>query len=110
MTVLYTTHYMEEAQELSDRVGIIDHGEMIALGTQAELRRQVGENDAIVLHIGEGDDGEAVVAAIRGVEGVSQAEVVDSAITVIAPEAEEILAPVISAVCLARREDPVHGD
>ena len=46
MTVLYTTHYMEEAQELSDRVGIIDHGELIALGTQAELSRQVGENDA----------------------------------------------------------------
>ena len=42
MTVLYTTHYMEEAQELSDRVGIIDHGELIALGTQAELTRQVG--------------------------------------------------------------------
>ena len=43
MTVLYTTHYMEEAQELSDRVGIIDHGELIALGTQAELTRQVGQ-------------------------------------------------------------------
>ena len=42
MTVLYTTHYMEEAAELSDRVGIIDHGELIALGTQAELTRQVG--------------------------------------------------------------------
>ena len=62
MTVLYTTHYMEEAQELSDRVGIIDHGELIALGTQAELRRQVGENDAIVLHIGEGENGEALAA------------------------------------------------
>ena len=34
MTLLYTTHYMEEAQELSDRVGIIDHGELIALGMQ----------------------------------------------------------------------------
>ena len=33
MTVLYTTHLMEEAQELSDRVGIIDYGEIIALGT-----------------------------------------------------------------------------
>ncbi|MCK7526885.1 MAG: ATP-binding cassette domain-containing protein [Ignavibacteriales bacterium] len=42
MTVLYTTHYMEEAQELSDRVGIIDHGELIALGTQEELTQQVG--------------------------------------------------------------------
>ena len=101
MTVLYTTHYMEEAQELSDRVGIIDHGELIALGTQAELRRQVGENDAVVLHIGEEDDGEKLVAAIRGIDGVLQAQVSDHAITVIAPEAEEILAPVISAANLA---------
>ena len=41
MTVLYTTHYMEEAQELSDRVGIIDHGEMIAIGTQAVGRLKI---------------------------------------------------------------------
>ena len=53
MTVLYTTHYMEEAQELSNRVGIIDHGELIALGTQAELTRQVGENETLILHLGE---------------------------------------------------------
>jgi ABC-2 type transport system ATP-binding protein len=101
MTVLYTTHYMEEAQELSDRVGIIDHGELIALGTQAELRRQVGENDAVVLHMGEGDDGETLAAAIRGIDGVSQAQVSDHTITVIAPEAEEILAPVIAAASQA---------
>ncbi len=96
MTVLYTTHYMEEAQELSDRVGIIDHGELIALGTQAELRRQVGENDTVVLHIGESDDGERLAAAIRGVEGVARAQAADASITVIAPEAEDILAPVIT--------------
>lgn len=50
MSVLYTTHYMEEAQELSDAVGIIDHGQMIALGTQDELRRMVGEQDTLRLH------------------------------------------------------------
>lgn len=101
MTVLYTTHYMEEAQELSNRVGIIDHGELIALGTQAELRRQVGENDAIVLHIGECEDREGVAAAIREIETVSRAEVSDGTITVIAPEAEDILAPVVT-VCNTR--------
>ena len=37
MTVLYTTHYMEEAQELSDHIGIMDNGELIAQGTNAEL-------------------------------------------------------------------------
>lgn len=97
MTVLYTTHYMEEAQELSHRVGIIDHGELIALGTQAELRRQVGESDAIVLCLGEGEDGAAAVEAMRRIEGVSHVQAADGAITVIATEAEDVLAPVITA-------------
>lgn len=49
MTVLYTTHYMEEAQELSDRVGIMDRGELIACGKQIELIQQTNARDAIVL-------------------------------------------------------------
>ena len=53
MTVLYTTHLMEEAQELSDRVGIIDHGEIIALGSQGDLIQQVGETDRLILKVGE---------------------------------------------------------
>lgn len=52
MTVLYTTHLMEEAEELSDRVGIIDHGEIIALGEQGELTQQVGEEDRIEITLG----------------------------------------------------------
>ena len=43
---------MEEAQELSDRVGIMDHGEIIAMGTQAELTQQVGEEDRLEFTIG----------------------------------------------------------
>jgi ABC-2 type transport system ATP-binding protein len=96
MTVLYTTHYMEEAEELSDRVGIIDHGEMIALGTQPELHRQVGENDALILHIDEDLIGEDLLAAVRRVPGVLKADITDHAVAIIAPEAEEIMAPVIS--------------
>ena len=49
MTVLYTTHYMEEAEELSDRVGIIDKGRLIALGPLAELTRVVGEPETLRL-------------------------------------------------------------
>jgi linearmycin/streptolysin S transport system ATP-binding protein len=47
MTVLYTTHYMEEAQELSDRIAIMDQGRMIAVGTQAELVQMVGERTRV---------------------------------------------------------------
>ena len=54
MTILYTTHMMEEAQELSDRVGIIDHGELIALGTQGKLTQQVREDDQIEFAIDGG--------------------------------------------------------
>jgi ABC-2 type transport system ATP-binding protein len=95
MTVLYTTHYMEEAEELSDRVGIIDHGELIALGTQEELNRQVGENDTLVLHIDENQNGQPLAEAVRTIRTVLKADVTDHAVAVIAPEAEEVMAPVI---------------
>jgi ABC-2 type transport system ATP-binding protein len=96
MTVLYTTHYMEEAEELSDRVGIIDHGQLIALGTQAELTRQVGETDTLQLHIGENDDPDPLVASLRGVPGVLVVEATDHDIAIVTPSAEEILAPVVA--------------
>lgn len=97
MTVLYTTHYMEEAAELSNRVGIIDHGDLIALGTQAELTRQVGEKETLVLHIGENDDPEFLAQNLRKIEGVLKADVTDHEISVITSDAEEVLAPVVSA-------------
>ncbi len=96
MTVLYTTHYMEEAQELSDRVGIIDHGELIALGTQKELTQQVGQNETLILHIGENDDPEALAKSLKGIKDVLEANVSDHEVSIITPEAEDILAPVVS--------------
>jgi ABC-2 type transport system ATP-binding protein len=54
MTVLYTTHLMEEAQELSDRVAIIDQGQIIAMGTQDELTQQVGEEDRLIVTFADG--------------------------------------------------------
>lgn len=96
MTVLYTTHYMEEAQELSHRVGIIDHGDLIAIGTQAELTRQVGEYESLQLMLGEMDDANALSKALSGLEGVVRADVVDHCIDIITPEAELVLAPAVS--------------
>jgi ABC-2 type transport system ATP-binding protein len=96
MTVLYTTHYMEEAQELSNRVGIIDHGDLIALGTQAELTRQVGENETLILHLAEGEDPQPLADALRVMDGVLGADAGDLAVTVIVPEAEDALAPAIT--------------
>lgn len=95
MTVLYTTHYMEEAEELSDRVGIIDHGELIAIGTQKELTQQVGETETLLLHISENDDPEALAAAFKGIKDVQEASVINHQVSVIAQSAKDVLAPVI---------------
>jgi ABC-2 type transport system ATP-binding protein len=71
-TVLYTTHLMEEAQELSDRVGIIDYGEIIALGTQDELIQSVGEEDRLILKVGDQTIGEEMLQGLQEqVEGVT---------------------------------------
>lgn len=96
MTVLYTTHYMEEAEELSNRVGIIDHGELIAIGSQKELTQQVGQTETLILHIGEHDDQEALAAVLKHVHGVLEAEPSENTVSIITPEAEEILAAVVT--------------
>ena len=51
MAVLYTTHYMEEAERLCDRVGIIDEGKIIAEGTRRELVALVGQRDRVHLDV-----------------------------------------------------------
>lgn len=97
MTVLYTTHYMEEAAEFSHRVGIIDHGQMIALGTQKELTRQVGQTETLLLHISENDDPAALAQSLIGLEGILQAQASDHQVSVITPQAEDVLAAVVGA-------------
>jgi ABC-2 type transport system ATP-binding protein len=73
MTILYTTHYMAEAQELSDRVGIIDHGKMIALGTHEELVRIVGEEAHVRLRVDH--DLLGMIDRWSAVPGVSRAAI-----------------------------------
>ncbi len=96
MTVLYTTHYMEEAAELSNRVGIIDHGELIALGTQKELTQQVGETETLILHIGENDDSNALAESLKGLDDILETNATDHEVSIITHQAEDILASVVS--------------
>jgi ABC-2 type transport system ATP-binding protein len=96
LTVLYTTHYMEEAQELSHRVGIIDQGEMIANGTQKELTQTIGQHETLRLHLGEDIDADWLASDLRGLPGVIQSSADNHAVLLMVPEAEEALAPVIT--------------
>lgn len=51
ITIFLTTHYMEEAEELSDRVAIIDAGRIIALGTPRQLKAEIPGNDIIIVSL-----------------------------------------------------------
>jgi ABC-2 type transport system ATP-binding protein len=96
MTVLYTTHYMEEAQELSDRVGIIDHGELIALGTQKELTQMVGEQDVLRLHLADDQPSGPLADGLCSLPDVVRCSATDHEVVLVVPDAETALAPVIT--------------
>jgi ABC-2 type transport system ATP-binding protein len=94
MAVLYTTHYMEEAERLCDRIGILDRGRMIAEGTQAELVANIGENDLIIV---EGQHDPSVVEFCRTVEGVVHAEQTGRGIEVTSTSGTRTMGPLLAA-------------
>ena len=96
MTVLYTTHYMEEAQELSDRIGIIDHGKMIALGTLPELTQLVGEQDIVELGIIEEHSRPELITALGAVEGVREVKAENGNVRLIANDGNAALPDLIT--------------
>ena len=69
MTIFLTTQYLEEADALADRVGIIDHGTIIAEGTPAELKRSIGA-DIIAVRVDDVPRAEPVIAAVSGIDAV----------------------------------------
>lgn len=70
VTILYTSHLMEEVQAISDRVGIIDHGDIIALGTVGELIQKVGEEDRILFRLNQPLP-PALIERLRTIESVT---------------------------------------
>jgi ABC-2 type transport system ATP-binding protein len=88
-TVLYTTHYMEEAQELSDHIAIMDHGKIIASGSHAELVRIVGEVDRITLSINA--ESRRVIETWKKARGVKDVSAEDGTLTVLADDSNQVL-------------------
>jgi ABC-2 type transport system ATP-binding protein len=95
MAVLYTTHYMEEAERLCDRIGIVDLGEVKAEGTRAELVALVGEHDRVVIEASGGL--ERAVAAIAALPGVAAASAADGSLALIVDDARTLLPELLRA-------------
>jgi ABC-2 type transport system ATP-binding protein len=89
MTVLYTTHYMEEAQELSDHIAIMDHGKMVACGTHDELVKLVGQQTRIDLKVNV--PAAKVLGAWRTIKGVAHVSEEDERISVLAEDSNLVL-------------------
>ncbi len=95
LAVVYTTHYMEEAERVCDRVGIIDQGHLIAEGTRRELVAQLGEQDRIELNAA--GDLEALAKACRAVEGVTSVATADNGVQIVASEGRHLLPALLEA-------------
>jgi linearmycin/streptolysin S transport system ATP-binding protein len=109
MAVLYTTHYMEEAERLCDRIGIVDLGELKAEGTREELVSLVGEHDRVALE-GVGDL-QAAADACQALEPVRAASVQDGAIQLIVDHARRVLPDLLTTATnagVAVRSVDVH--
>jgi ABC-2 type transport system ATP-binding protein len=102
MAVLYTTHYMEEAERLCDRVGILDEGQLKAEGTRRELVGMVGEHDR--LRLGTRGDVTPAVEALRAMPAVIDATASDGAIDLLVRDARAALAEIVRAAAEAGAE------
>ena len=94
-TIFLTTQYLEEADELADRVGILNDGKLVAEGTPDELKRTVGE-DVIIARID--GEGAAALAAVKGIEGISLAELHGDELTIAATDGASVISPVAVAL------------
>lgn len=94
LSVLYTTHYMEEAERLCDRLAIMDEGKIKATGTRRELVAMVGQHDVVALTVSR--SARAAAEALRALPGVRSATAQDEqSVSVIADGAAALLPEII---------------
>ena len=105
VTIFLTTQYLEEADALADRVGIINRGRLIAQGTPAELKRSLS-NDVVIVQLDAGANGQVAEAkaALAALDGVADVDASGSEVIVqVANGAAEI-----SNIALALNEHGIH--
>jgi ABC-2 type transport system ATP-binding protein len=97
ITVLLTTHYMEEADSLSDRLAIIDHGRVLALGSPQELKDTFGARTIFDLKLKSHEGLEPLVATLKARSDVTSAEITPDGLRVIAASSDGLLPELVQA-------------
>jgi ABC-2 type transport system ATP-binding protein len=97
-TLLLTTHYMAEADELCDRLAIIDKGRVLACDTPANLKRKVQEHPLFHLTLAPGSDGLAAVRAVPGVHSVNRTETPEAVELKVSLHEDAVIGGVVQAV------------
>ena len=98
MTVIYTSHYMEEVEYLCSRIAIMDYGKIIAMGTKEQLREIAGGTETI--NISASDTNEETIGKIRNVEGIKDVLVENGFLKIVSKNSGNILAKVVSILDL----------
>ena len=105
MTIFLTTQYLEEADALADRVGIIARGRIVAEGTPADLKRSVGSD--VILAKGQPGDGQRIKQILSSVEGLGSVEIAGDEVVISVTNGAKSISPV--AVALADADIVVEG-
>jgi ABC-2 type transport system ATP-binding protein len=105
MTIFLTTQYLEEADALADRVGIIAKGRIVAEGTPADLKRSVGSD--VIIAKGQAGDGDRIVRALASIEGLGSVESGGDEVVISVADGAKAISPV--AVALSEAGISVEG-
>ncbi len=97
ITVVLTTHYMEEADELCDRLAIIDHGKILIEDTPAALKASIGGDKIVDLKLESFQGASQIVERVMKVDGVTSAEVTEAGVRVFARSGEGIITKIVNA-------------
>jgi len=97
-TIILTTHIMEEADRLSDRIAIMDHGKLLVLDTPESLKKKIGRGDVVEIQLSNPEMNDKVVSLMRSMEGIEEVKEIKGKVNVRALDAVSKLPEMIRSI------------
>ena len=97
-TIILTTHLMEEADRLSDRIAIMDHGKLLVLDTPESLKKKIGRGDVIEIQLSNPEMNDKVVSLMKSTEGIEEVKEIKGKVNVRALDAVSKLPGMIRSI------------